>query len=475
MTFITLLDQLQGSELVKQPCLGDTETQIAYTDLADYFDVLESYFLKHDIKVTDCIAFECANTTAALIVLLALFYRGQHFLLLPSEGNALKEPGFKPCIPAFCDIHLTVNGLNSASGCKPETLVKGMNSYHNPLFNQVAYQRLGFSEPKILLRTSGSMGDAKMVVFTHDKLLANAQNCVSRFDLNEDSRVTLAVPIFHLYGLGAGLIPALIAGAFIDLQADTNILRFMDHQRRFKPNVVYLNPTLCAMLVKMRRKSQQPFKQTISAGAALATTLHQQYQTYFGTLTNLYGSTEMGAAATTTNEQTTSLYPMSGVEITIDDNKRLYCSHSYGFNGYINSQGEAVAISILPYATGDIAKPLDKDCFELIAREANSCNRAGFLVQFNDIEHVLLDIDAIIQVLVLNSDEETLRGKKLYAFCQLDYGFTYTENQAKLIRQVCFNELPRYAVPDEIILRQSLPLLANGKIDRQALKQSITA
>jgi acyl-coenzyme A synthetase/AMP-(fatty) acid ligase len=474
MTFIALLNQLHNSTSVKQHCFGDAATQITYADLMRYFNALDKYFVTHKIKPTDCIAFECANTTAALIVLLALFYRGQHFLLLPSEGNALKEPGFKPSIPEFCKIHLTVGTLNSASTCEPETLVKGVNSYHNLLFNQVAYKRLDLSEPKLLLRTSGSMGDAKMVVFTHAKLLANAKNCVSRFGLDKNSRVTITVPIFHLYGLGAGLIPALIAGAFIDLQADTNILRFMDHQRRFKPNVVYLNPTLCAMLVKMRRKNQQPFKQTISAGAALATTLHQQYQTHFGTLTNLYGSTEMGAAATTTNEQTTLLYPMSGVKITIDENKRLYCSHPHAFNGYINSQGEDITISVSPYSTGDIAKILDKGCFELIAREANSCNRAGFLVQFNDIENALLEIEAVIQVLVLSSNEETLRGQKLYAFCQLDHERPFAENQAEVIRQACFKLLPRYAVPDEIILRQSLPLLANGKIDRQTLKQSIT-
>ncbi len=364
--------------------------------------------------------------------------------------------------------------LNSASACEPKTLIKGVNSYHNPLFNHVAYQRLDLSEPQILLRTSGSMGDAKMVVFTHAKLLANAMNCVSRFGLDENSRVTITVPIFHLYGLGAGLIPALIAGACIDLQADTNILRFMDHQRRFKPNVVYLNPTFCAMLVKMRRKNQQPFKQTISAGAALSTTLHQVYQVHFGQLTNLYGSTEMGAAATSINETTTSFYPMPDVEMTIDENKRLYCTHAYGFNGYVNSQGEAIAISTSPYKTGDIANSLDNNCFELIAREADSCNRAGFLVQFHDIEQALLKIDTVTQVFVLSSEEEiTLRGQKLYAFCQLKEAPPYAADREKKIRQACFNLLPRYAVPDEIILRASFPLLANGKIDRQTLKQSI--
>jgi acyl-coenzyme A synthetase/AMP-(fatty) acid ligase len=475
MTFIRLLDQLQASESIKRHCLGDAKTQITYAELMRYFNAFNHYCLTQKIKSTDYIAFECTNTTAALIVLLALFYRGQNFLLLPAEGHALKEPGFKPSLPEFCKVHLTVGTLSSVTQWTPDTWVQSLNTYQNFSFNPVAYQRLALSEPTLLLRTSGSMGDAKIVVFTHAKVLANAKNCVSRFGLDANSRVTITVPIFHFYGLGAGLIPALIAGASIDLQADTNILRFMDHQRRFKPNVVYLNPTLCAMLVKMRRKSQQPFKQTISAGAVLAPTLHQQYQTHFGVLTNLYGSTEMGAAATTLNEKTTVLHPLAGVEITIDNNKRLYCSHPYGFTGYINSQGEAIPVSVSPYSTGDIAKILDNGCFELIARAENSCNRAGFLVQFKDIENALLDIDGVIQVLVLNSDEETLRGQKLYAFCQLNQAYPSTENQAETIRQASFQRLPRYAVPDKIILHSSLPLLANGKIDRQTLQRFISA
>jgi len=37
------------------------------------------------------------------------------------------------------------------------------------------------------------------------------------------------------------------------------------------------------------------------------------------------------------------------------------------------------------------------------------------------------------------------------------------------IRTACFDILPTRAVPDDIIIVDSLPLLPNGKIDRQKL------
>ncbi len=478
-SFVTVLDRLSRSAVSAEHCMEDGQAQIKYNELPAYFSALELYLQQQGIKKNDCVAFECHNTLASLITLLALFYRGQHILLLPPAGNALKEPGFKPDIPAFCRIHLSVAALATEHELTAVAMPGLMKIVLHEDFSIQAWQSLNLHESRLMLRTSGSMGDAKIVVFSHHALLGNASNCVQRFRLHAGSRVSIAVPIFHMYGLGAAFIPCLLAGASLDVQANTNILRFMSHERRFNPDIVYLNPTLCTMLLKGRRNSK-PYTQTISAGDALAEPLYHDYCTRFGTLTNLYGCTEMGAAATTSPDvqmdKSGGLLPMPNVEFDIaPDTNTISCRHPYGFEGYVNHQGQQLSVNTAAYLTGDTARSLPDGRFELMGREGNSINRAGFLVQFSDIENALIKTGEVTQALVLSSQQEsTVRGLKLYACCLAERSTATRTISTESIRQRCFEHLPRYAVPDEIILLNSFPLLPNGKVDRQTLNKHIT-
>jgi acyl-CoA synthetase (AMP-forming)/AMP-acid ligase II len=95
----------------------------------------------------------------------------------------------------------------------------------------------------------------------------------------------------------------------------------------------------------------------------------------------------------------------------------------------------------------------------------HSVNRNGLLVFFADVEKAIETIEGIEQVVVVTKGESQ-RGKGLVAYCVLgkDSQITVTD-----IRSVCFNILPRHGVPDSIFIVSSLPLLPNGKVDRQKL------
>jgi len=474
-SFAEMLDRLSQSPGVSKHSICDGQTQIVYADFPSYFECIESYFQAQGISQDDCVAFECQNATATLIVLLALLHRGQHLLLLPAQGDSLKEADFKPDIPAFCKTHISVSLLSTENELNPKVIVNLINADPHESFAVAAFKRLDLSKRRLLMRTSGSMGDAKIVQFSHVNMLGNTANCVQRFGLKATSRVMIPVPIFHMYGLSAALIPGLLAGACIDVQANINILRFMEHERRFKPDVVYLNPTLCRMV--LQRKSNPIFK-GISAGSLLQGSLTYDIGERFDAFFNLYGSTEMGATATafigSSMGKLTHLNPMPGVKIEIDpETKALYASHCYCFDGYFTSEGYAIDVTTQPYNTGDIAELLANGCFEVIGRQGNSTNRAGFLVQFADVENALLQTKKVEQAVVLVSQEDTVRGQKLYAFCVPMEITKPFEKTAQIIRKACFDILPKYAVPDEIILLKTFRLLPNGKVDRQVLKQCI--
>jgi hypothetical protein len=51
--------------------------------------------------------------------------------------------------------------------------------------------------------------------------------------------MTIPVPIFHMYGLGAAFLPGILAGASIDFQANSNLLKYLQREKDFNPNIAW--------------------------------------------------------------------------------------------------------------------------------------------------------------------------------------------------------------------------------------------
>ena len=467
-SFASLFERLSQSD----NSISSLDMEIPYKEFTHCFESIESLLNTRGINKDDVIALECQNSLSALLVLFCLLNRGQHLLLLPPQTD---PANLQSNLPVFCKYAITATNKEFT----PSSINELIHTSPNQSFDSSARDRLSSNgERLILLRTSGSMGSAKIVQFNQSKLLGNASNCSIRFALQPESRITIAVPVYHQYGLGAGLIPSLLIGASINIQENTNILKFMAHNRSFQPDIVYLNPTLITMLLNGRR-GDQPYTRTITASASLPDKLYQDYQARFGPLINLYGSTEMGAAATTLpNQEANSpshLMPMPSVRMIIDEGSQaLSCQHPYGFDGYINDKGEAIPVVTCPYNTGDVAKDLDDGRISLLGRQDDSTNRSGHLVHFSDIENALLKTEQIEAAVVLCSSQEDIRGNKLIAFCTPRKTKSDIKISGQSIREACFEHLPRYAVPDEIILKDQLPLAASGKVNRHLLQQQLS-
>lgn len=71
----------------------------------------------------------------------------------------------------------------------------------------------GADDPALLVYTSGTTGTPKGAPLTHGNLLASAQAVVLAWRWSPDDRLVLALPLFHMHGLGVGLHGTLTAGA----------------------------------------------------------------------------------------------------------------------------------------------------------------------------------------------------------------------------------------------------------------------
>ena len=76
------------------------------------------------------------------------------------------------------------------------------------------HRRLGVagSDPAVVLFTSGSEGTPKGVVLSHANMLANRRQLAARVDFSPADHVLNALPVFHSFGLAAGMLLPLLSG-----------------------------------------------------------------------------------------------------------------------------------------------------------------------------------------------------------------------------------------------------------------------
>jgi len=464
MKFISQFSNTTNSQ---SNVLIDGEHQCAYQDMPSLCDEIQNVMTKNNVSTKDCLAFECENSVPSALLLLYLLEKGYSFLLLPKVPE-------QQSIPEFCQHRIRTEHIkNKTAQLSPEQFLHITKNEKWIGEREIATQ-------KLYLRTSGSTGFPKMAVHSHTKLRENVLNCVQRLHLTNDDRVAIPVPLFHMYGLGAAFLPAVAVNASIDLQKGANILRYIQREREFNPNVVFMTPVFCDTLLKGRRSSR-PYRLTVAAGDRIRGNTFAKYESMFGCLVQLYGSTEMGAIAATSPNELGDLRaktvgkPMSNVQMRLEKKDEhtevgeLWCHHQSGFEGYVDENGDSVNLAQEYqdgwFRTKDFGRIREDASIEVLGRCDHSVNRNGLLVFFADVEKAIETIEGIDSAVVI-SKGESQRGKRLIVYC---VPVTKQEITEEDIRKACFDILPQRAIPDAIFIADSLPQLPNGKVDRQKL------
>ena len=109
-----------------------------------------------------------------------------------------------------------------------------------------------------------------------------------------------------------------------------------------------------------------------------------------------------------------------------------------------------------------------------VKRNNDMIKSSGYRISPNEIESVFLQQPLIHQAVVTAVDDELL-GQAIVVFCVLDDHTKPDKLTEKKILQPIKKNLPNYMQPKAVIFKSSLPVTANGKIDKQQLKQDYLA
>jgi amino acid adenylation domain-containing protein len=118
------------------------------------------------------------------------------------------------------------------------------------------------------------------------------------------------------------------------------------------------------------------------------------------------------------------------------------------------------------YKTGDLARYLPDGNIEYLGRIDNQVKIRGFRIELGEVE-VALSQHEDVQVSCVIVREDTPGEKQLAAYIVPQKDVTLTTSE---LRQFLGNKLPGYMIPSAFVILESLPLTANGKVDRRALK-----
>jgi acyl-CoA synthetase (AMP-forming)/AMP-acid ligase II len=466
---------ISSLSLQRTNTLSDGQLTYSWQEILDILEDLSIFFSQQKISTTDCLALECENSVPTALTLLYLLQKGHSFLLLPQATE-------RSSIPSFCRYRIIQSLKHEGETDNLDQFDRWLKIEENQ-----QWQPMNDGGNKLYMRTSGSTGTPKIAVHSQANLLENILNCVERLTLSGNDRVAIPVPIYHMYGLGAAFLPSVAVGASIDLQKGANLLRYLQREKDFNPNVAFMTPSFCQTLIK-GRKSARSYKLTVVAGDGIKEEIFNKYEQKFGCLVKLYGSTEMGAIAAGSPKAEKAIrcqtigIPMSGVKLRVENQSpdsqiqqgvgEIWCQHPAGFQGYVDPAGQPILRTDTTdfLATKDLGKLHSDGYLEVWGRCDRSVNRDGLLVLFSDIEKMMETIGGIENV-VIESHGEGKRGKALVAFCVLSRVRDLSEQE---IRQLCFEILPKRSIPDRVIILKALPMLPNGKVNRQRLISFLT-
>jgi amino acid adenylation domain-containing protein len=349
-----------------------------------------------------------------------------------------------------------------------------------------------------VIYTSGSTGQPKGVAIEHRNVvnflcsMSHAPGLKPADTLTAITTISFDIAALELY------LPLIIGAKVIVVPREIAIdaARLLSELRKSQTTVLQATPVTWQLLLASGWDANYPLK-VLCGGETLPDRLAQQILATGSELWNLYGPTETtiwstlyrvrAAPPVTSQEQALVSIgrPIANTQIYILNQQlqpvpigvagELHIGGAGVVRGYLN-QPELTAAKFIPnpfstdrsarlYKTGDLARYSIDGTIEFLGRIDDLVKIRGFRIELGEIETALSQHPMVSQVVVVTR-EITPDHQSLIAYILPHQNCTPTTHE---FRSFLKQQLPEYMIPAIFSLLETLPLTANGKIDRRAL------
>lgn len=355
-------------------------------------------------------------------------------------------------------------------------------------------------EEATLLFTGGACGTPKAAPVTHRMLLANALQCLSRWQPQSGESLLSVLPYANGYGLTAGLLLPLLSGCdMVTYPATDTPKRLCTLMQHYSVKLAALPPVLIRSLFKVAKpETFASLRLFFSVGEKLTADLHARALNDFRlTLREAYGlaetspfvscnlppvSTEPGQLSLPASKPGTAGLLLPGIAVRITDPYRSDLVHAPNSAGVIWLKGASVLNAYLSdeqatmrrihgswFCTDDIGFVDADGLLTVLGRKTRFSKIGGEMVPHETLEQVLLKVfkanPAVTkrQIAVVAVPDRT-QGERLILLSTLHR--SVHPNDLLTIRYGIMNEgYPSAWCPERILPVERIPVLPDGRLN----------
>ena len=384
--------------------------------------------------------------------------------------------------------------IASAAKC-PASLDEQIPSYSVTLngtfsdsINQLPAQTVGGNDLAAIFFTSGSTGDPKGVMLSHQNLISNAASIQQYLEINSQDRQLCVLPFYHAFG-NSVLQTHLLAGATLILDGSTVFPETLINAiKSYQATSLSAVPDLVRVLLErtsLGRSELPSLRYLAVAGGALPYDLAVDLAKRISParLFLMYGQTEATARLAYVPPDRFQNLPagcigkaIPGIELeVVDETGNPVATGTTGelrargpnvMLGYWHDEAStAEKISNGWLLTGDLAETDSEGWIYHRGRRNAIVKITGFRVHPADLEEFAVRVLSANQAVAVAFEAPQV-GTRLALFLTGSAVPTHAE-----IISRCHEGLPRHMVPGFVRTLESIPLNSSLKVDRPLLTQ----
>ena len=342
--------------------------------------------------------------------------------------------------------------------------------------------------PAVVLFTSGSEGTPKGVVLSHRNLLSNIQQLMSSIDFNAQDIALNALPLFHSFGLSAGMLLPITSGVRVFFYPSPLHYRVVP-EVAYDINATMLFGTNTFLAGYARFANPYDFysMRYVFAGAEkLQAEVRQTWQDKFGVrIFEGYGATEtspvIAGNTPIANKAGTVGRLMPGMDYRLTaveglaEGQRLQVRGPNVMLGYLLHANPGKLVPPATelgdgwYDTGDIVTIDDEGFVRICGRAKRFAKIAGEMVSLTSVEALASRVwpDAEHAAVATPDARKGEQVILLTTAAKADRSAVLTQAQNDGVAET--------AIPRQIIQVAAIPLLGTGKVDYVSATKMVTA
>jgi acyl-CoA synthetase (AMP-forming)/AMP-acid ligase II len=495
--------EARGTELA----VASPGSRITYAELLDSAVRFGSSLREAGVRPGDRVAVAMANEAPAVVATLGVLFAGGVFVLVHPESTratfdsvlrtseavalvtesamAAKAAGATDRVPTLRAV-ISRGPLPEEGVLDFDALIEAGDVGPSPMTKP--------SDLAALVFTSGTSGEPKGVMMTHENLVFLSGSIAASLNLSADDRVLSVLSLAHTYGL-SWLIACLRRGAALHLERSFAYPAAVQARIEAEEITVFPGvPTVFAMLLSLHRRTPLSFPSVTTvtcAGGALLPSFHAGMREIFPNagIAHMYGQTESmriavlppamlaerpascGKAIPGTE---TVVLAADGTPTPPGEIGTLYVRGPHVTPGYFKDPSlTAEVISEGPepgertLCTHDLFRVDEEGFLYFVGRSDEIVKTRGEKVSPTQVEDALLGIDGVREAAVVGVPDDLL-GEAVRAYVVLEDESALTE--AGVIA-ACRTTLESYKVPKEVVILNELPKTPTGKIMKRSLAE----